>query len=519
MSLLIPKDIKDPHFQTSSTIERLQGAKVLVIGDVMLDEFVYGDTKRISPEAPVPVLLVKSSNMMAGGAGNVVSNLLGLKIKRCGLIAVVGVDSKALALTDMLEKLGCHDVALIADPTRPTPLKIRYIARTQQLVRIDHERTGAIDSTISKQVKQKFIDLLPDYDVVLISDYGKGVLSDDILSYVIEAARQANKIVIVDPKGDDYRCYKGAHIVTPNKDELSQATKMPTSTNEDVATASKSLLAYAGIEAIVATRSEKGMSVVHQSQDISQIIHMPTQAREVYDVSGAGDTVIATIAVAVAVGMNLYYAAYLANIAGGIVVGKQGTAAIRLNELSDALLHDDQFVNHQSESGLVNRIFQSPIYQHMESLMVDVQRWRARGLKVGFTNGCFDILHAGHVSYLNKARAQCDRLIVGLNSDASITRLKGASRPVNEYMNRAAVLSALGVVDAVIAFGDDPEDQDTPVRLIKTIRPDVLVKGADYTVEQVVGHEIVLGYGGQIYLAPLEEGLSTTETIRKLKKD
>lgn len=468
---------------------------MLVVGDLILDRFVHGVIERISPEAPIPVLHGRGETVALGGAGNVVSNIVALG-GRAVCVSVCGNDAAGADVVRLLGKLGVDGGAIARESGRMTSSKSRFSALNQQVLRFDEEEIRALDESERAALIERFRAGLALADIVILSDYGKGVLLEGVAGELIELCRKAGKSVLVDPKGRDYARYAGASAVTPNRKELGEAVGRTVFSDVEVEAAARELIAAHGFEFIVATRSEKGMSVV----DAAGAHHISTQAREVFDVSGAGDTVIATFALALAAGGDRAAAATIANAAAGVVVGKRGTASLSVEELSGALM--------RSQSAVVRK---DAVLDAAAALRM-VQSWRREGLSVGFTNGCFDILHAGHVSLLHAARAQCDRLVLGLNSDASVRRLKGEGRPVNDQHDRACVLAALASVDAVIVF-----EEDTPLKLIETLKPDILVKGADYTVEQVVGHEVVQAYGGRVVLVDLVAGKSTTGTIGKLR--
>jgi D-beta-D-heptose 7-phosphate kinase/D-beta-D-heptose 1-phosphate adenosyltransferase len=469
-------------------LSRLSGVRVLCVGDIMLDRYVYGRVSRISPEAPIPVFATDSERLVLGGAGNVARNIIALG-GQCDLVTLTGRDSTASQITELADSEGAaFRLFSIADPRRHTPLKTRHIASGQQLFRTDDETAAEPDATTTAALIETALGLLPATQVVILSDYGKGTLSPAICQALIAAARAKGVPLFVDPKGSDYSKYAGAEIVTPNRAELEAASRLPTRTDAEVTHAARSLIAAHGFDAVIATRSEKGMSII--AADAAE--HLPTAAIEVYDVSGAGDTVVATLAMARAAGAHLHEAASLANCVAGIVVGKRGTATASLAEIRLALRRHGGF---RQDAKILDR-----------KMLADLAHaWRAEGLMIGFTNGCFDVLHAGHVSLLAQARAQCDRLVVGVNSDASVSRLKGPTRPIHHEDLRMFVLSALEAVDAVVLFAED-----TPLELIAALRPDVLMKGADYTLDTVVGADIVRAYGGVIKLIPLVPGLSTT---------
>jgi D-beta-D-heptose 7-phosphate kinase/D-beta-D-heptose 1-phosphate adenosyltransferase len=478
----------------SDWIDRLADGRVLCVGDVMLDRFVQGDVTRVSPEAPIPVLRIRRESAMLGGAGNVARNLVGLGTGVV-FLSVVGDDAAGAEVGRLLDDLAGVEAHVIAEPARPTTLKTRFVAGGQQLLRADAESTAALSGAAADALLSAARDALPRCGALVLSDYGKGVLTEAVTRALIDMARAAGVPVVVDPKGADHRRYAGATVVTPNRSELSEATAgHATDSDASVEAAARLLIGACDLESVLATRSQEGMTLVPADGPAE---HLPTEAREVFDVSGAGDTVVATLAAALAAGAPLSAGARLSNTAAGLVVAKVGTAAIAAADLSAALHHQDLA---RAEDKVVR----------LETLTETVDRWRRLGLRVGFTNGCFDLLHPGHVSLLAQARAACDRLVVGLNSDASVRRLKGPARPVQGEAARATVLASLADVDRVVIFGED-----TPLRLINALKPDVLVKGADYSVETVVGADIVQGYGGRVLLARLEDGHSTTATLAR----
>lgn len=467
--------------------------EVLVIGDVMLDRFVYGSARRISPEAPIPILSVTHQSQMLGGAGNVVRNISSLGGK-ARLISVVGEDAEGREIEHIFGSQGAMTPHLVKSVGRPTTVKTRFIADGQQLLRSDHEATHQLQPKTAGSLLKTFQEVVKSADIIVLSDYAKGVLSDTVLKQVIATAREKNIPIIADPKSADFSRYAGVTLLTPNRKEMIAASGLPCGTNYEVEQAARSILAKAGVSAILVTRSEAGMSLI--TKDAAH--HIAAEAQEVFDVSGAGDSVVAALSLAIASGAGLADAARIANLAGGIAVSKSGTAAVTKAEIRQSL--------HSLEiSDLDAKIV------GLDAALERVSNWRSRGLKIGFTNGCFDLVHPGHISLMRQARAECDRLIVGLNTDDSIRRLKGEGRPVTNENSRAIVLASLSDVDLVIPFAED-----TPIRLIETIRPDVLVKGADYTRETVVGADIVEAYGGRVHLATLKDGFSTTGTIQRL---
>ena len=472
-------------------IERAAGARVLCVGDLMVDRYVYGEVERISPEAPIPVLRSARESAMLGAAGNVARNVAALGA-RVDLVGLVGDDSEADALARLIETEGRIDGHLIVERGRKTTVKTRFVAAGQQLLRLDAEDTGAPDRKSLKGLAEMVADCASSAAAVLISDYAKGVVGPELVA----AARSAGVPVIVDPKGRSFAKYGPVDVIKPNARELSLTTELPCETDAEVERALQAALDGCEAKAILVTRAGRGMSVAERGKPV---VHLHGVARQVFDVSGAGDTVLAALGVALAAGATLTEAAELAILASGVVVGKVGTAVVTPEELIEAEMSSRLAPAEAKVTTL-------------DGALRQVERWRAEGLKVGFTNGCFDILHKGHVAYLGQARAACDRLIVALNTDASVRALKGEGRPVNDLESRTLVLAGLASVDLVTPF-----DAPTPIVLIEAIRPDVLIKGADYTVEGVVGHEVVERYGGRVYLAPIVEGYSTTAAIGRMQ--
>jgi D-beta-D-heptose 7-phosphate kinase / D-beta-D-heptose 1-phosphate adenosyltransferase len=469
----------------------LGGARVVCVGDVMLDCFIRGRVERISPEAPVPVLHVEEDERRLGGAGNVLRNLHALGASTC-FVSVTGDDDAGREIARMVAALGGGESRVLAERGRVTSVKTRYVAESQQLLRADRERVAPLSRALRADLLAQVKAALPHYQLVVLSDYAKGVLAEGFAAEIIEAARAAGKKVVVDPKGRDYSAYRGASILKPNRRELAEAAGRALETEDAVVAAARALIKAHGFEALLVSCGKDGMLLIG-GEDVHRLA---AEAREVYDVSGAGDTAVAVLGAALASGASLLDAALLANVAAGVVVGKVGTAVVHANELAEAIVDRDTLA-HKKVLPL--------------ALALDhIARWRRNGLKVGFTNGCFDLIHPGHVSLLTQARAKCDRLVVGLNGDASVKRLKGEGRPVQNQEARAAVLASLAPVDLVVLF-----DSDTPVELIRAIRPDLLVKGADYSRDQVVGADIVESYGGKVMLAEILKGYSTTATIAR----
>lgn len=468
--------------------------RVLVLGDVMLDRFIYGSVERISPEAPIPVVAVERFVDMPGGAANVARNLAAMGA-RVPLLGIVGSDPWAADLQAQLASSPTIEPHLVIDPSRPTTVKTRYVADGQQVMRADRESREPLAPDVERRLLDKFRDAIRGVDKVILSDYAKGVVSDSITRAVIGMAREAGIAVIVDPKSRDFSKYRGAAVLTPNRLELQIACGQDCLTDEQVVQGARTILDKGICAAMVITRGKDGMSVVTSE---GTAVHLRTTARQVFDVSGAGDTAVAAISLGLAARGAIVDAATLANHAAGIVVGKPGTAIVTTGELIASLTPLDGRSDH-------NKIFA------LESVLRLARAWREQGLRFAFTNGCFDLLHPGHVSLLDQARRSADRLIVGLNADLSIRRLKGSKRPIQSEVARATVLSSLKSVDAVVIFSED-----TPIRLIETLEPDVLVKGADYTLDTVVGADLVLKRGGKVLLADLIPGHSTTETVERV---
>ena len=474
-------------------VERFPGARILVIGDVMLDRYIAGTVSRISPEAPVPVVSIERESEMPGGAGNAARNVAALGAA-CTLVAVVGDDPEGEALQRSLRAAGVA-AKLVRDGTRCTTVKTRIVAHNQQIVRMDRETIRSIDPDVERAVRQTIDAALAEADAIVLSDYGKGLLTTGLLEHVFGAARRAGIPTISDPTGRDFARYRGTTVLKPNRAEIQLATGLSCGDDAEAEAAGRAAIAATGAEAVLISRSEQGVSVIRSTGDT---VHLPAEAREVFDVSGAGDTLVATVAVALASGADIAAAAEIANAASGIVVGKVGTAAIGRDELSAAL-------RRAAGAGPANKV------RDLFGMAALVEGWKSRGLSVGLTNGCFDLLHPGHVSLLAAARAVCDRLVVAVNDDASVRRLKGPGRPVNDQAARVAVLASLEAVDAVTLFSEE-----TPITVIEALRPAVLVKGGDYRPDQVVGRELVEAHGGRVVIAPYVDGFSTTSMIGRM---
>ena len=472
-----------------------QPPRILVVGDLMVDRYLVGSCDRVSPEAPVQVVNVAKETRSLGGAGNVVANLTAMGA-RATLVAVVGSDLATTPLAGLLERHGVPSDGLVADASRPTTIKTRVVASRQQIVRFDVETAVAVPSAIEDVLLERFAQHLTGCDVVVLSDYGKGVLTPRVARGCIALCIEHGKPVFVDPKGTDYTKYRGATMVTPNRKEAGAAAGISMNSVGAVSQAGHRLLTDHAFGACLITLSEDGMELFEGGREH----RLPTEAREVFDVTGAGDTVIAGVAFATACGLPLLDACRFANRAAGIVIGKLGSATATLEEIQHSMA--------PRQAGLDEKILD------IDRLSEKIASDRLSGRTVVFTNGCFDILHAGHVRYLAEARTLGDVLVVGLNTDASVRRLKGPARPLNSDHDRALVLAALASVDYVVPFADD-----TPLALIERVLPDVLVKGGDYRAEDVVGADVVLRAHGTVRILPYVEGKSTTGLIDRISKE
>ncbi|MFO0956143.1 MAG: D-glycero-beta-D-manno-heptose-7-phosphate kinase [Isosphaeraceae bacterium] len=477
--------------------DRFGGRRVLVVGDLMLDAYVWGEVARVSPEAPVLVVRLDRRTANPGGAGNVMLNLaaLGIEARAAGF---VGRDQAGEMLVGLLDQAGIRTAGIRRWDDRPTITKTRIVGGHQQVLRLDEESDAPVpDAAIDALLASAFVQLREGVDAVILSDYAKGTLTPGVCRAVIDEARRLGLPVLADPKGRDYSKYSGATTLTPNRHELEAATGLPAILDEDIRAAAARLREHVALDFLVVTRGEHGIGLF----DGRGARFFPAMAREVFDVSGAGDTVIATFTAGLVAGLPIDEALHLANLAAGVVVGKIGTVPIDRGELLDAIRTEQA-------------IEQSDKVADLDNLLPRIERWRANRDRIVFTNGCFDLLHVGHVTLLAQAKALGDRLIVGLNSDASVRRLKGETRPVTSESDRAHVLAALGSVDAVVLFGED-----TPLRLIEAIRPEILVKGGDYAEDEVVGGDFVRSHGGRVALVPIVEGRSTTRIVNKLQGD
>lgn len=462
--------------------------KILVIGDLIVDRYLWGFSERISPEAPVQVIDVQKETLLLGGAGNVIHNLktLGAKVD---VLSVIGNCNTSIKITELLQSIGVQTDLLITQKNRITPQKSRIIVSRQQVVRYDQECTDEIDLKSQKQILSFFNKIIENYDAILLSDYGKGVLTYNLTQSLIKASNESGKKIIIDPKGSDFSKYSGAYLLTPNKLEASKATKILIEDDLTLKKAIKKLKEKFNLNISLITLSDQGIA----SYDNELCIY-PTAAKEVFDVTGAGDTVLAILGYSLACDLKINEAIQLANLAAGIVVGKIGSATTTINEIKE----------YQSSQ------YQSKIGEHIKTraeIIAVSKELKDKGKKIVFTNGCFDILHAGHVKYLEEAKKFGDILILGLNSDRSVQSIKGDKRPIHNQADRAYMLAALEVIDYVVIF-----DEDTPYDLIKSIKPSILVKGGDYKGQKVVGEDVV----DELKLVNFIEEKSTSETIRRI---
>lgn len=486
-------------FDLIHRVESLGHPRILVLGDLILDRYIWGDAERISQEAPVPLLRADKREHRLGGAASVATMLsaLGANVTLAG---VVGRDTSAAVVRDLLQSQGIDHGLVIDLEDRPTTLKERYIGRAQdrhpqQMIRIDYEVRAPIPEAIEREFSRRLPDAVANFDIVLISDYDKGVCTPGLLRALIDACHEAGVRVLADPiRGNDYSRYKGVHCMTPNRLEASLATGIPIQTPEDALTVGRVLVERLGMESALITLDRDGMALV-RADGRQEIV--PTRPRQVYDITGAGDMVLSVVGLCLATGADYDEAAALGNVAGGLEVEQIGVALLSRDEIiADLLQH------HAPErTKCASR----------DSLLAEVKRRRSAGQKVVFTNGCFDLLHIGHARLLRQSAALGDFLIVGLNSDASVKRLKGETRPINPEDARCELLAALDCVDAVVIF-----DEDTPYALIDALSPDVLVKGGDYAPDEVVGADLVEARGGQLVLIPLVAGHSTTGMVRRM---
>lgn len=475
-------------------LEQMRSAQAVVVGDVMLDRFVHGNVSRVSAEAPIPVLAHGQESAMLGGAGNVARNIAALGAAVI-LIGITGADGAAKDILSLLDHEPLIEPFLIVDPERRSTVKMRFLAAGQQLLRVDTESAVAASGDVEARLMTAIGQAAAEAAVILISDYGKGVVTPGVIAACLEAAKTSGAPIIVDSKAHGFAHYGSVDLVKPNAAELGRATNLPTDTDVEVERALERALGACDAKAILVTRAARGLSLGIRGQKVRHASRPPP---EVFDTAGAGDTALAALGMALAVMQSFEDAAELALLASNLVVQKAGVATVSPKELLE-------------EARAAQRLPTDSKIVTSEEMPARVARWRAEGLRVGFTNGCFDILHPGHIGYLGQARTWCDRLIVGLNTDDSVRLSKGEERPVNDLKARAIVLAGLAAVDLVVAF---PEA--TPINLIMAARPDVLIKGSDYTLDGVVGRAEVEGWGGEVRLADFMEGHSTTSTLARL---
>ncbi|MCC6238731.1 MAG: D-glycero-beta-D-manno-heptose 1-phosphate adenylyltransferase [Phycisphaerales bacterium] len=480
-------------------VERLAQARIVLVGDLMIDRYLYGNAERLSPDAPVPVLNYRHEDSRLGGAGRVAADLAMLGVK-VSVVSIVGDDQTGRQLRAMLQEIGCDTTGMVETPGRLSTSKVRLVGlaqhrHAQQLIRLDYEDSSPIDPSIAQRVLQVFEQQLSQCDAVCLEDYNKGLLTESLCQQLIDLARQAGKPVFVDPAAlDDYRKYTGASAITPNRVEAARAAELPCDSEADYRSVAERLLTDLQLDCAVLTLDKNGAYFAASSGERRWL---KTRPRKVYDVAGAGDMVLAVLAASRSVGASWEEAVVLGNIAGGLEVEKFGSVPLTRDEIIAEILIDDRRTMGKQRT--------------LEALLPELARHRAAGRRIVFTNGCFDLIHLGHVSYFRFARSQGEVLVVAVNTDHSIRRLKGKKRPIINEHDRMSVLEELESIDYVITF-----DDDTPLKLIEAIRPDVLVKGADYTRENVVGADFVEQHGGQIALAPLVDGRSTSAVIQRI---
>src|SRR5215212_7070993 len=487
-------------FDFDALSHAIAGRTVLCVGDLMLDEFVYGEVARISPEAPAAVIAVQRSQTNVGGAGNVARNIASLGA-RCIIVGLIGDDDAGSELKTALSRESLIESILVCDSERPTTRKVRFVSEhySTHMLRADWEHAAPAAADIEQKLIDAILPLLSRADIVLLSDYAKGVLTARVIRTLIDTARKLGKAVIVDPKSPNFTIYRGATVLTPNLKEFADATRSRADSQKDIADAATETMRLVDCEAMLVTQSEHGMTLVPRK---GEAVHVSAHPVKVRDVSGAGDTVAAAVAVTLAAGADWETVLRMANAAAAVAVSKKGTATVTSAELRRRILPHAFLA---AEEKIVSR---------GDGLKAHLLEWQRQGFKVGFTNGCFDILHPGHVKLLTAARSACDRLIVGLNSDSSVKRLKGEGRPVQGERARSEVLAALEAVDLIVIF-----EEDTPLKLITEIKPGVLIKGGDYTREQVVGHEIVEADGGRVLLVDVLPGFSTSSLVNRARGD
>lgn len=482
---------------TPGRLERLihsfRGRRVLVVGDIILDRYIWGDVERTSPEAPTPVVRLREQTSALGGAANVVANLAALGAKPA-LVGIVGQDAEADELRARLKALGVSGSGLVAVADRPTSVKTRIVSMGQQLLRLDHEETAPVPAAVGEKIVSVFEKALANVEALVISDYDKGVFETRRCQRMISLARKARIPVVVDPKGTDYTRYRGATVIKPNQKETQAATGIAVSSPASLAQAAFQILQSAQARALIISRGGQGVSVFEQGQSA---VHIPAQARQVYDVTGAGDSLVAAVAVALAAGATMPEAATIGNAAGSIVVGKIGTAFVEPGELIRAL--EPGHSGHKLRS--------------RTQLKHEIDTLRAAGKRIVFTNGCFDLIHLGHIKFLEQARQLGDVLVVAINSDDSVRKLKGPPRPVLDAEERSAILASLDAVDYIAIF-----EEPTPEKLLESLRPDILVKGKGLKKEEVVGGSIVESSGGKVVRLPLLGEVTTDAMVERIAR-
>ena len=468
--------------------KEIKNTNVLLIGDVMLDKYVFGKVTRISPEAPVPVFLSAHHKHVLGGAGNVFNNFFTLGVKST-FITIVGKDEAGKEVKKLIRKNSLKNIYIYEDTKKITTKKTRYLANNQQIIRVDHEDKTILSKYAKNFIISNFKKNISSCNVVVISDYDKGVITKPLIETLIKIARNFKKPVIVDPKNKNFAIYNNVYLVTPNQLEASKITGLDCHTNKEVEICAKFIIEKYNINNVIVTRGEKGLTFVNKKKTV----HSPTRKIEVFDVSGAGDTVLAILAISISSKIEIEDVLFYANKAAGIVVGKIGTSTITKKELfkKDSFHNKDKILN-------------------LKELKKRVVEDKEKDLRIGFTNGCFDILHYGHISYLEKSRQLCDKLIVAINSDRSVEKLKGKNRPINNQMSRAKILAALHFCDYVIIF-----NENTPLGLINTLRPDLITKGGDYKIKDVIGSKELLKWGGETKILPYLKEFSTSKIINK----
>ena len=478
------------HSKLIDIINNIQNKKVLVIGDIMLDQYIFGSVTRISPEAPIPIININKTEYSTGGAGNVLKNLNSLNIKT-SFISIIGDDTAGKTLKKYIEKLKNVEYALLTDKNRETTCKTRYMSDGQQLFRTDHETIDDLDKTMKEKIFKYFQLFIKQTDIIIFSDYGKGIFLDQkFCQKIIKTALKVNKKIVVDPKGSNFEKYKGAFFITPNSKEAFNATKVNPINNSLTEKCGKIIIKNNWADNVLLTRGANGLSIIQNNRTD----HIKSNTEEVFDVTGAGDTVISLFSVAIAAGSNYVEAAHFANIGASLVVKKLGTVSLTRDELIKSTASEKQYkiLNKSNIKKIVND-------------------WKKNKLKVGFTNGCFDLIHSGHIDMFIKAAEFCDRLIIGINSDKSIKKLKGKQRPILDLEARQKIIASLDMVDAVIFF-----EEETPLKLIKYINPDILFKGADYKIDEIVGAKYIKSIGGKTIRIKLTKNQSTTRLVKML---